>query len=79
MASIQATRLRKGMLIKVGEDLLRAFVAPRPRIAPGDSVFISAAAIDCRPLPPEASFIELDDAEAAAVPGQTSAGPAVIT
>jgi len=64
--------------IRVGEDLLRAFVAPRPRIAPGDSVFISAAAADCRPLPLETSSIELDDTEAAAVPSQTSAGPAII-
>jgi iron(III) transport system ATP-binding protein len=44
--------------IRVGENLLRAFVRPQLRLAPGDPVFVSMNASECRPLPFESAFVE---------------------
>ena len=60
--------------IRVGEDLVRAFVPPRPRLSPGDSVFLSAAAVDCRPLPLEESLTGANATDAE-VAEEASLGP----
>ena len=51
--------------IDVGGVLLRAYTHAAQLIARGDHVYLTMGARDCRLLPPEAAFVEAEEAGSA--------------